>query len=54
MLSFLGRRLLGAIPLVLGILTLIFFIMHLAPGDPTTRYSDPSISPEVTVTWAVL
>jgi len=47
MLSFLGRRLLGAIPLVLGILTLIFFIMHLAPGDPTTRYSDPSISPEV-------
>ncbi len=47
MLRFLLRRLLAAIPLVLGILTLIFFIMHLAPGDPTTRYFDPTISPEV-------
>jgi peptide/nickel transport system permease protein len=46
-LRFLLRRLLGAIPLILGILTLIFFIMHLAPGDPTTRYFDPTISPEV-------
>jgi peptide/nickel transport system permease protein len=45
--AFLGRRLLGAIPLILGILTLIFFLMHLAPGDPTTRYFDPNISPEV-------
>src|SRR5688572_18748376 len=41
------RRLLGSIPLVLGILTLIFFIMHLAPGDPTSRYFDPNVSPEV-------
>ncbi|MEX1257595.1 MAG: ABC transporter permease [Gemmatimonadota bacterium] len=47
MFAFLGRRLLGAIPLILGILTLIFFLMHLAPGDPTTRYFDPNISPEV-------
>jgi peptide/nickel transport system permease protein len=46
-LRFLLRRLLGAIPLILGILTLIFFIMHMAPGDPTTRYLDPTISPEV-------
>jgi peptide/nickel transport system permease protein len=44
---FLARRLLGAVPLVLGILTLIFFLMHLAPGDPTTRYFDPTISPEI-------
>lgn len=47
MFRFLVRRLLGAIPLVLGILTLIFFLMHLAPGDPTTRYFDPTISPEI-------
>jgi peptide/nickel transport system permease protein len=46
-LRFFARRLIGAIPLVLGILTLIFFIMHLAPGDPTSRYFDPNISPEV-------
>lgn len=47
MFRFLARRLLGAIPLILGILTLIFFLMHLAPGDPTTRYFDPTISPEI-------
>jgi peptide/nickel transport system permease protein len=41
------RRLVGSIPLILGILTLIFFIMHLAPGDPTSRYFNPNISPAV-------
>jgi peptide/nickel transport system permease protein len=46
-LRYLARRLLGSIPLVLGILTLIFFIMHLAPGDPTARYFDPNVSPDV-------
>jgi peptide/nickel transport system permease protein len=46
-LGFLARRLIGSVPLVLGILTLIFFIMHLAPGDPTSRYFDPNVSPEV-------
>jgi len=44
---YLVRRLLGAVPLILGILTLIFFIMHLAPGDPTVRYFNPNVSPEV-------
>ena len=47
MLSYLLRRLIGAIPLLLGILTLIFFIIHLAPGDPTARYFSPNVSPEV-------
>ena len=47
MLGYLARRLIGSVPLVLGILTLIFFIMHLAPGDPTSRYFDPNVSPEV-------
>jgi peptide/nickel transport system permease protein len=45
--SYLLRRLLGSIPLLLGILTLIFFIIHIAPGDPTARYFNPNVSPEV-------
>jgi peptide/nickel transport system permease protein len=45
--SYLLRRLLGAIPLLLGILTLLFFVIHLAPGDPTARYFSPNVSPEV-------
>lgn len=47
MFSYLIRRLLGAIPLLWGILTLIFFIIHLAPGDPTARFFNPNVSPEV-------
>lgn len=47
MIAYLFRRLLGAIPLLLGILTLIFFIINLAPGDPTARYFSPNVSPEV-------
>ena len=48
MLGYLLRRILGAIPLLLGILTIIFFIIHLAPGDPTDRiFSNPNVSPEV-------
>jgi peptide/nickel transport system permease protein len=45
--AYLLRRLLGAIPLLLGILTLIFFIIHLAPGDPTARFFNPNVPPEV-------
>ncbi len=47
MISYLLRRLLGAIPLLLGILTLIFFIINIAPGDPTARYFNPNVAPEV-------
>jgi len=47
MISYLLRRLLGAIPLLWGILTIIFFIIHLAPGDPTARYFNPNVAPEV-------
>jgi peptide/nickel transport system permease protein len=46
-LSYLLRRILGAIPLLLGILRFIFFIIHMAPGDPTARYFNPNVSPEV-------
>lgn len=41
------RRLLGAIPLVLGIATIIFFLVNLAPGDPTLLYQSPGMTREV-------
>ncbi|HEX8395604.1 MAG TPA: ABC transporter permease [Longimicrobium sp.] len=47
MIAYLVRRLLGAIPLLLGILTLIFFVLHMAPGDPVLKFASPNVSPEV-------
>ncbi len=41
------RRLIGAIPLLWGIVTLLFLLLHLAPGDPTTAYFNPNVSPDV-------
>ncbi len=45
--TFLLRRLLGAIPLLLGIATLVFFVLNLAPGDPAAAYLNPNMPPEV-------
>jgi peptide/nickel transport system permease protein len=45
---FLIRRLIGAIPLLIGVATLIFFVLALAPGDPTAFYFNPNVPPEVT------
>lgn len=42
--TFIVRRLLGAIPLVLGIATIVFFVVNLAPGDPTLRFLNPNMS----------
>ncbi|MGW8283043.1 MAG: ABC transporter permease [Gemmatimonadota bacterium] len=47
LIRYIGRRALQAIPLLLGIATLIFLILHLAPGDPTAFWFSPSIPPEV-------
>jgi peptide/nickel transport system permease protein len=47
MTRFLIRRLLGAIPLVLGVATIVFFVLNLAPGDPASIYAAPGVSPEV-------
>ena len=41
------RRLAGAIPLVLGIATIIFFLVSLAPGDPVDRLLAPGVTQEV-------
>jgi peptide/nickel transport system permease protein len=43
---FLVRRILQAVLLVLIVLTITFFLLHLAPGDPMSRYYHPDISPE--------
>ncbi|MGH7481521.1 MAG: ABC transporter permease [Longimicrobiales bacterium] len=47
MTAYIVRRLLGAIPLVLGIATIIFFVLNLAPGDPTAMYANPNLPPEI-------
>jgi peptide/nickel transport system permease protein len=45
--SYILRRLLGAVPLLLGIATIIFFVLHLAPGDPTAFFFGPGVPPEI-------
>ena len=40
------KRLISLIPLLFGISLISFFIMHLAPGDPTAMFADPNIRPE--------
>lgn len=47
MLNYIIRRILATIPLLLLGLTMTFFIMRLAPGDPTTKYINPDFDPEV-------
>jgi len=47
MTGFLLRRFLGAIPLVLGIATVAFLVLSLAPGDPAALYAAPNVPPEV-------
>ena len=47
MITFLIRRLLSAIPLVLGIATIVFFLLSLAPGDAASFLISPNITPEV-------
>ncbi|MBN3033410.1 MAG: ABC transporter permease [Candidatus Saganbacteria bacterium] len=40
------KRLLQLIPLLIGISLISFFVMHLAPGDPTALFIDPNVRPE--------
>jgi peptide/nickel transport system permease protein len=41
------RRLIQAIPIIIGISVIAFAIVHLAPGDPFDRFRSPKVSPEV-------
>ena len=47
MTSYLVRRLLGAVPLVLGVATLVFFVVNLAPGDPVQVLIGPGMRADV-------
>jgi peptide/nickel transport system permease protein len=44
--SYIIKRLLQLIPLIIGISLITFFVMHMAPGDPTSLFTDPNIKPE--------
>lgn len=46
MIGYILKRLAGAVPLIFGLLTLTFFLIRLAPGDPTAMYIDPNIDPD--------
>src|SRR2546426_2584392 len=41
------RRVLQAIPILIGISIISFAIVHLAPGDPTDRFRSGRVSPQV-------
>jgi peptide/nickel transport system permease protein len=46
--AYLGKRLLQAVPILIGASTIIFFLMHAAPGDPTSIYlGNPNIDARV-------
>lgn len=47
MTRYVAKRILTAIPMLWLGLTLTFFIMHLAPGDPTDKYVSPNFDPAV-------
>jgi len=40
------RRILQLLPLLIGVSLISFFVMHLAPGDPTALFTDPNINPQ--------
>ena len=44
--KYLLQRLRQLVPLLIGISAISFFVMHLAPGDPTALFADPNINPE--------
>ena len=47
MLRYILRKLLLAIPLVIGVVTLIFFLIELSPGTVADKFFDPNASAEV-------
>jgi peptide/nickel transport system permease protein len=46
MTRYLLKRCISAIPLLWGLLTITFFVIHLAPGDPTAFYIQGDIDPK--------
>jgi peptide/nickel transport system permease protein len=46
MFQYLVRRLIQAIPILIGVSVIIFLIVYAAPGDPTDRFRTPRVPPE--------
>ena len=46
MAAYVLRRILQAIPIMLGVALIAFGIVYLAPGDPTDRFRNPNVRPE--------
>ncbi|MFC1560033.1 ABC transporter permease [Candidatus Margulisiibacteriota bacterium] len=44
--KYIFKRLLQLIPLLIGISLITFFIIHMAPGDPTSMFASPDVKPE--------
>ena len=47
MIKYIARKLLLAIPLVVGVVTLIFFLIEASPGDVADKFFTPETPPEV-------
>jgi len=47
MITYLIKRILGAVPLLLALVTLVFLITRLLPGDPTLLFISPKVPPHV-------
>ncbi len=54
MATFIFRRILQAIPILIGIAVVTFFIVRLAPGSPLDRFRGGRVSPEVLQNLIVL
>ena len=46
MAGYIARRLLQAIPILLGVAVISFSLVHLAPGEPIDRFRTPTVRPE--------
>ena len=46
MFQYLVRRLVQAIPILIGVSVIVFLIVYAAPGDPTDRFRTPRVPPE--------
>ena len=46
MFRYIIRRVLSAVPLVFGLLTITFFIIRMAPGDPVSLYVQSDVDPK--------
>ena len=47
MLLFAGRRLIQAIPILIGVSLVVFGLVHIVPGNPIDLLLPPEASPEV-------